>query len=406
MWDGHTARVAILHLLFFVAMEKPKMLVGEKGVKYGLQIRGPATQAGAKKPAAVPVRKNVFGADSDSEEDIETQIARQADKKRAAAKVQAQYEDALAQDASVFDYDGVYDSMQEQRVQPKQQEKIERKSRYIAQLKDQAEGRKRESDVQFERRQLKDRAKEDHLFEDKEVFVTAAYRKKLEEQKLWEESERKKEEEESKYDVRSVGHMGNFYANLLTSNVAFGTGDATKASGSAKAEAAANEEAATKEREAAAASTKDAAGGGAKGGAKEEAGESGSESEEAREEEEFGEEALKKAAAKVGVTLDKYELMRLEADKARRRRAERAAAAGADGAAAAEAAGGGDTGGSAAAGAAGASGDGGGASGVGAGEEQPAAAAAAAAGKRRNDETTLQSARERYLARKKQQTEA
>lgn len=39
------------------------------------------------------------------------------------------YEDALAQDASVFDYDGVYDSLQEQRVQPKQQEKIERKSR-------------------------------------------------------------------------------------------------------------------------------------------------------------------------------------------------------------------------------------------------------------------------------------
>jgi hypothetical protein len=41
--------------------------------------------------------------------------------------------------------------------------------RYIAQLKDQAELRKRADDVQFERRQLKDRAKEDHLFEDKEV---------------------------------------------------------------------------------------------------------------------------------------------------------------------------------------------------------------------------------------------
>jgi coiled-coil domain-containing protein 55 len=144
--------------------------------------------------------------------------------------VQAQYEAALAEDASVFDYDGVYDNMQQAKVQPKQQEKIERKSRcashihthehahtalhmsaclaplsscphacktrnacrYIAQLKEQAEERKRESDIQFERKQLKDRTKEDHLFADKEVFVTGAYRRKLEEQKLWMENEKKK----------------------------------------------------------------------------------------------------------------------------------------------------------------------------------------------------------------------
>jgi hypothetical protein len=37
-----------------------------------------------------------------------------------------------------------YDSIQASRVIPKQQEKIERKSRYIAQLKDQADHRKRE----------------------------------------------------------------------------------------------------------------------------------------------------------------------------------------------------------------------------------------------------------------------
>jgi hypothetical protein len=44
-------------------------------------------------------------------------------------QVQQQYEAALAEDASVFDYDGVYDSLQQQKVQPRQQEKIERKSR-------------------------------------------------------------------------------------------------------------------------------------------------------------------------------------------------------------------------------------------------------------------------------------
>lgn len=66
--------------------------------------------------------------------------------------MQQQYEEALTQDASVFDYDGVYDSLQQARVQPRQQEKVERQSRYIAQLKDQAEQRKREADVSYERR--------------------------------------------------------------------------------------------------------------------------------------------------------------------------------------------------------------------------------------------------------------
>lgn len=37
-----------------------------------------------------------------------------------------------------------YDSIQAARTQPKQQEKIERRSRYIAQLKEQADQRKRE----------------------------------------------------------------------------------------------------------------------------------------------------------------------------------------------------------------------------------------------------------------------
>ena len=40
----------------------------------------------------------------------------------------------------------------------------------------------------FERncRQVKERQVEDHLFGDKEKFVTAAYKKKLQEEQLWE----------------------------------------------------------------------------------------------------------------------------------------------------------------------------------------------------------------------------
>jgi coiled-coil domain-containing protein 55 len=130
---------------------KDGTIVGQKGVKYGLQK--PVTK-GLAPPSSKSRPINIFGDDSD-EEDVGVQVMRQADKKRAAAKVQAVYETALADDPSVFDYDGVYDTMQQQKLQPKQQEKLERKSRYIAQLKDQAEERKREADIAYERKMLK-----------------------------------------------------------------------------------------------------------------------------------------------------------------------------------------------------------------------------------------------------------
>lgn len=59
---------------------------------------------------------------------------------------------ALEEDASIFDYDSHFDSMQEQKVRPAMQEKIERKSRYIEALKDKAVQREREQNVVYERR--------------------------------------------------------------------------------------------------------------------------------------------------------------------------------------------------------------------------------------------------------------
>lgn len=63
-------------------MQKPKMLVGQAGVRYGLQTRQP-------KPAGQPAGKlAAFGADSDSEEEtVGAQVARQAARKVADSKV-------------------------------------------------------------------------------------------------------------------------------------------------------------------------------------------------------------------------------------------------------------------------------------------------------------------------------
>jgi hypothetical protein len=98
---------------------------------------------------------------------------------------------ALAEDATVFDYDGHYDAIQQTRTEPKRAEKIARESRYIAGLLEKAEERKREQDVLYERQLAKERAAEDHLFGDKERFVTAAYRRKLEEDAKWKEEQKK-----------------------------------------------------------------------------------------------------------------------------------------------------------------------------------------------------------------------
>ena len=55
-------------------------LIGQKGVKYGLQKPAGAPPATKARPLSV------FGAESDDEEDVGAQVMRQADKKRAAAK--------------------------------------------------------------------------------------------------------------------------------------------------------------------------------------------------------------------------------------------------------------------------------------------------------------------------------
>jgi len=89
-------------------------------------------------------------------------------------------------------------------------------------LKAKAAEREREQDMAYERRMAKDAQKEGDLHGDKEKFITSSYRKKLEEEKKWVEREKLREEEEKRNDVTKKKNLGDFYKNLLTSNVSFG----------------------------------------------------------------------------------------------------------------------------------------------------------------------------------------
>ncbi|KAF8714791.1 hypothetical protein HU200_027319 [Digitaria exilis] len=229
--------------------------------RYGLQLRTkPAASSSSRAPPPAPARPLAAFADDD-DDDVEAEILRQAAKKKALqkvtlsghhplayplptvcvpcrevidlpppplrgfgvsdAQVEEQQKKAMEEDPSVFAYDEVYDDMKEKEARPKMQDKVVRESKYIAQLKEKAEQRKREQDIIYERKLQKERSKEDHLFGDKDKFVTSAYRKKLEEQQKWLEEERLRQLREEREDVTKKTDLSDFYFGLQK-NVAFG----------------------------------------------------------------------------------------------------------------------------------------------------------------------------------------
>ena len=59
---------------------------------------------------------------------------------------------ALEEDPTVFDYDGVYDSMVAEKQKPRMMEKVKGESRYIGRLLQQKVERDKEQDITYERR--------------------------------------------------------------------------------------------------------------------------------------------------------------------------------------------------------------------------------------------------------------
>jgi coiled-coil domain-containing protein 55 len=59
---------------------------------------------------------------------------------------------ALEEDPTVFDYDGVYDSMVAEKQNPRMMEKVKGESKYIGLLLQQKVVRDKEQDISYERR--------------------------------------------------------------------------------------------------------------------------------------------------------------------------------------------------------------------------------------------------------------
>ncbi|KAI5465596.1 coiled-coil domain-containing protein 55-domain containing protein [Mariannaea sp. PMI_226] len=114
-------------------------------------------------------------------------------------------------DASVYEYDSVYDSIKPQKKATKEDE--ERKPKYMRNLLQAAEVRKRDALIAEEKKIAREREAEGDEYADKEKFVTEAYRKQQEENKRLEEEEKRREEEEAKKN--KGGGMSAFYRKLL-----------------------------------------------------------------------------------------------------------------------------------------------------------------------------------------------
>ncbi|XP_052202998.1 uncharacterized protein LOC127808473 [Diospyros lotus] len=191
--------------------------------KYGLQLRVPPTQQ--KKQPTRPPLPTPLGFHDEDEDDVEREISRQASKNKALKEIEEQHKKALEEDPSVFDYDGVYDEMKQKATRPLVQDRQERKPKYIQALIEKAKVREREHEIIYERKLAKERSKEEHLYADKDKFVTSAYKKKLAEQAKWLEEERLRQLREEKDDVTKKKDLSDFYFNL-SKNVAFGGLDA------------------------------------------------------------------------------------------------------------------------------------------------------------------------------------
>lgn len=120
-------------------------------------------------------------------------------------------EAASGLDASVYEYDAVYDSLKPKKSDTP--EDRERKPKYMRNLLQAAEVRKRDALIAEEKKIAREREEEGEEFEGKEKFVTEAYKKQQLENKRLEEEEKIREAEEAKKN--KGGGMSAFYRNML-----------------------------------------------------------------------------------------------------------------------------------------------------------------------------------------------
>jgi coiled-coil domain-containing protein 55 len=143
---------------------------------------------------------------------------------RSRRKAKLEQEQALAEDATVYDYDVIYDTMQEERAQSARARKMseqDRQPKYMKNIMKMAEYKKREEERVTERVEARQRLKEKEEFGETDQFLTKAYKDKLKEWQKLDLEDAKQAAVEAAQDSKKVG-MDSFYVNLMHNNVSMG----------------------------------------------------------------------------------------------------------------------------------------------------------------------------------------
>ena len=109
------------YLRFYVLKEIAMSKIG-----YGLNLRLPSQQKKKQQQSSKPPRPPAFGFNDGDDDDVESDISRQASKNKSLKDIEEQQKKALEEDPTVFDYDGVYDDMKQKAIQPRVQDRQDR----------------------------------------------------------------------------------------------------------------------------------------------------------------------------------------------------------------------------------------------------------------------------------------
>lgn len=175
--------------------------------KYGLLKPGEL-----KKPLPNFSRPSIFGDDSSEDEEKPQKIGLTSEMQKKQAKLLQ--EKALEEDPTVYQYDELYDELSAKKEEEKAKKVVDKKPKYIERLLHTAAKRKIENERRIERQVQKEREEEGEQFKDKEAFVTASYRKKLEELRKAEEEEAREAYLEEIGDVKRQGNLDGFYRHI------------------------------------------------------------------------------------------------------------------------------------------------------------------------------------------------
>merc|ERR1712048_461459 len=119
------------------------------------------------------------------------------------------------------EYDPVYgevSNFQKAKDEEERRKKLNlsiKKPKYIKGMLKTAAKRKLEDERRYERRAIKERKNEDHLFDDKEKFITPAYKEKMEKLEKAEEEIQRRDELDRLQDVKKQTGLSGFYRHLL-----------------------------------------------------------------------------------------------------------------------------------------------------------------------------------------------